>query len=79
MGEMWEFPEALIDAIALHHGDGDIVGVRLVAAWHEVDQEIGRTVLIEQAASVPQLQDHDCEALVDEALERVDEVAALFA
>ncbi len=81
MGEMWEFPEALIDAIALHHGESDaeIVGVRLVAAWHEVDQEIGRTVLIEQAASIPQLRDHDCDALVDEALERVDEVASLFA
>jgi len=80
MGAMWEFPEALLDAIALHHAgdDTEIVGVRLVAAWHEVNQEIGRSVLLAQATEIPQLQNLDCEALIDEALERVGEVAALF-
>lgn len=81
IGKMWEFPETLLNAIAMHHevdDTTDMVGVRLVAGWHETDETRGRTLLLEQAARSPQLQEIDIEAIMDEALERVGEVAALF-
>ena len=81
MGTMWEFPQHLLEAIASHHDHDlatDMVGVRLVSAWHEIDDEVGPASLIRQASSVPQLQQIDCEALITDSMQRVGEVAALF-
>ena len=82
MGARWDFPPSLLDAIAQHHDPDDeaeMIGVRLVADWHEVDPESGRERLTEQASQIPALATIDLDSLIDEALERVGEVAALFA
>ncbi len=83
MGTMWDFPETLLEAIAGHHDTDestgtDLIGVRAVSGWHEVDEVLSRSVILEMTCAIPQLKGHDCEALVDDALDRVGEVAALF-
>jgi HD-like signal output (HDOD) protein len=81
MATSWEFPQPLMEAIAQHHehdDDASMLGVRLVASWHEIDLDQSKVVLLEHASKVPALANHDCEHLVEEALSRVGEVAALF-
>lgn len=81
MGTMWGLPDSLLEAIAGHHDVGELtelVGVRVVAGWHEVDEDAGREAVIASARAVPRLADHDCAQLVDRALERVGEVASAF-
>lgn len=81
MATIWEFPETLLNAITFHHDleePPDIVAVRLVAGWHEVDEAIGRAFLVEQAAVYPELDGFDLEAVVDRALDGGGDVTALF-
>ena len=81
MGSHWQFPEPLLEAIGGHHDEGvpDVMlGVRLVSSWCEIDEEANRTAFLGRATKMPQLEDVDCEALLDDAMERVGDVAALF-
>ena len=84
MGEVWGFPQSLADAIASHHqktsdSDADeLIGVRLVSAWHEIDIEASRAEFIERAQLAPSLADRDCERLIDEAMSQVSDIQALF-
>ncbi len=81
MAHQWNFPDPLLDSLTEHH-DGlhtdTVLWVRLVADWHEVDTDGSRDHLIEAAATVPQLSGLDTGALIDGALEDVDEVSRLF-
>jgi HD-like signal output (HDOD) protein len=80
MCERWGFPLSLADPISRHHTDDELelVGVRAVAPWHEVDEEAGRQAVIDYINGRPELAPLDADAMVDDALSRVGEVAALF-
>lgn len=81
MGARWGLPVSLLDAIAHHHEAGppdEMVGVWVVAGWHEADEQLGRDAVVAAARAVPRLADRDCEELVDDALQRVGELAAVL-
>ena len=85
MARAWNFPANMIDAIANHHDPIDaqgpteqLVGTRLVSVWRETDTEQSVALLLDRALQVPELKERDCERLVDQAMGRAGEVAALF-
>lgn len=81
MGAKWQFPDSLLNAVAHHHDHDDpdgMVGVQIVSGWHEIDEEASRNMVLERATLAPELQEVDVEMVVDEALDRVGEVSALF-
>lgn len=81
MAQAWAFPDALLEALTDHHDGFDtdvMVWLRLVAGWHETNPELSREELLRNASQIPQLASLDCEALLDDALEGVDEVASLL-
>lgn len=81
MGTMWSFPTPLLDSLTEHHdGLGQTVQdwTRLVADWREADGETSRDELVKKAVELPQLHGINCEELVDDALDNVDEVSSLF-
>lgn len=75
----WNFPENLVSAVATHHDDDDDRSPsQLVAAFHEVDTEIGPASFASRCAGVPELA-LVAEELLSDAREQVAEVASLFA
>ena len=79
----WNFPGAIADAIAAHHGSDDpevreLVPVNLAVRIPEIEAERGVDALVEHAHATLGLNVDDVRGLVEESFRRGDEIADQF-
>ncbi len=84
MCEEWSFPEAIAQAIGVHHSAwtpelSALPAVHLVAPLREVNEESGISLVMESAQSACGLPTKEMESILTASFEAADEVAQLFA
>jgi HD-like signal output (HDOD) protein len=78
MCRTWNFPEKLVIAVEAHHdGDDDRSPSQLVAAFHEVDEEVGPADFAARGAAAAELAPQ-IDALLELARSQAGEVASVF-